>query len=377
MDLPELLALLYRGGRSLRSIELTAVTRTDHELTMRAIERLREVEDGSMMVLSSARVEGTGSAVEFPRVTEETTRLWIERPEKVRQETTGRFPSIGVRNGDTWWLYTELQGAMTNNGERNHSAGIGDGFEMMLEPAAIIPAFDFEIVGHELQAGRPVVRVRARRRPFADRFAAGLSPLPVGSDDCELTVDAEHGTLLRVVGLFDGETAVDLRIVEIAYDVAIPPETFIFEPPPGETIEDVTAEPRHSHLPIEEAVRRASFTVFIATGLDEPWRLLAMHLPPRRAQPVEHVHLSYFRSDATHSFQIDERPSDTGGQFDEEGEWEQLERNGGSLAVIRPGGWRTQGRVRLTRDGTSVEIWSENLSVEQLLDVADGLRPVD
>jgi len=358
MELPELLALLYRGGRSLRSVELTAVSRTDHELTLRGVKRLSEVQGGSLMVMSSE-----GSAVEFPRVTEEKSRLWIERPDKLREEITGLYPRTGVRNGDTWWMYTELQGAMTNNGEPNHSAGIGNGFEVMLEPAGIIPAFDFEIGGDELQAGRPAVRVRASRRQLPDRFAHFLPGLPVGSDDCELVVDTERGTLLRVVGLFDGETAVDIQIVEIAYDVPIAPETFVFEPPPGETLEDVTAEPRIRHRPIEEIARDASFTVFVATGLDEPWRLHATHVPRRRAQPVEHVYLHYFRDDAAHSFQIDERATDGTSEQDVE--------------AIDATDERPQARVRLTRAGTSVEISSDNLALEQLLDLADGLRPVD
>jgi hypothetical protein len=271
-------------------------------------------------------------------------------------------------------MFNEHQGAITNNGAPNHSAGLGQQFELMLEPAPLLPQFDFEILGEELHAGRQALRVRGRRRP-TDGHAQFLPPLPVGYEVCEFLVDVAHGTLLRLTALFDGEPGLDLQIIEVEYDEPIPTETFVFEPPPGERIEDVNQQHGLRVEPVEDVARRASFTVFIATGLDEPWRMRAMYLAPRRGQPHEQVHLGYHRDDATHSFGINEQPADSRVLFTAVSEPEEIRHNGETMLVIRPTDTFPLGSIRLTRNGTSIEITSDNLGLDRLLEIAAGLRP--
>jgi hypothetical protein len=45
------------------------------------------------------------------------------------------------------------------------------------------------------------------------------------------------------------------------------------------------------------------------------------------------------------------------------------------MQVTRPTEQRPLAGVRLKRDGTAVEVSSDNLDVEALLDIAAGLRP--
>jgi diguanylate cyclase (GGDEF)-like protein len=234
VELAALLALLHGGGRSLRTVRLTATARSDLEALFRAMERERERSGGHLLTMYAP-----GPERERPRFVEETTRLWLERPDKVREEKTGEFPRSGARVGDTWWLYSDQQGLITNHGAINHVSGLGQEFELMLEPAPLLPWFDFEVLGDEVQADRSAVRVRGRQRPRSERALFFPSPVPLGCDDYEFVVDVVQGTLLRIVGLSDGEPALDLQIVEIAFDEPIAPETFVFEPPPGKTMRDV------------------------------------------------------------------------------------------------------------------------------------------
>ena len=274
-----------------------------------------------------------------------------------------------MRVGDTWWMYSEQLGAMTNNGSPNQ-AGLGQEFELMIEPAPILPLFDFEILGKEVQASRPALRVRGIQRPLAEGTPFLPSPLPAGCDDYELVVDLETGTLLRVVGLIDAEPVVDLQIVEVVFDEPITPETFAFEPPAGESIEDTSQrEPLHP-LPIEAVAERASFRVFVATGLEEPWRMHAMYITSRRGQPHEQVHLSYHRDDALHSFAINQQPADAPDLFTTAGEAEQIEHDGITMLVTRPTERLPLGGVQLTRDGTTIEVTSDNLPIDELLEIA-------
>jgi diguanylate cyclase (GGDEF)-like protein len=198
-----------------------------------ALEREREQSGAELLMVLSG-----GQARERPRSVEETTRLWLERPDKVREEKEGAYPRSGVRVGDTWWLYNEHQGAVTNNG-LGGGAGLGREFDVILEPAPLLPWFDFEILGDEVQADRSAVRVRGRPRPLSEPFFFLPHPVPAGCDLYEFVVDLQHGTLLRVLGLFDGKPALDLQIVEVVFDEPIAPETFVFDPPAGVAIRDL------------------------------------------------------------------------------------------------------------------------------------------
>jgi diguanylate cyclase (GGDEF)-like protein len=231
--LGSLLALLHGGGRSLRTVRLTSTARSDTEALCGARERARERRGAHLLTISSG-----GPARELPRFVEETTRLWLERPDKVREEKSGEFPRSGVRVGDSWWLYNEHQGAVTNNGSGG-SPGLGREFDVILKPAPLLPWFDFEILGDEVQADRSAVRVLGRPRPLSEPVFFLPSPVPAGCDRYEFVVDLERGTLLRLQGFFDGMPALDLQIVEIVFDEPIAPETFVFEPPAGEAIKDL------------------------------------------------------------------------------------------------------------------------------------------
>ena len=192
-----------------------------------------------------------------------------------------------------------------------------------------------------------------------------MSPLPVGCEECEFVVDLEYGVLLRLTALFDSEPVMDMQIQEIAVDEPIPPETFEFAPPPGEQVEDAAQQHSIRDEPIGKVARRASFTVFIATRLDGPWRMRAMYLPKRRGQPHEHVHLHYHRDDATHSFGINQQLADAP-IFTAVSEPEEIERGGEKLHVVRPNDAAgPPGRPRWNRTGLSAGSQPQPVDVPQ------------
>ncbi len=100
-----------------------------------------------------------------------------------------------------------------------------------------------------------------------------------------------------------------------------------------------------------------------------------MHLRPRRAQSYEQVHLHYHRDDAARQFGINEHRADAEPMFVAAAEPEELERNGERLHVVRPADAFPLATVRLRRDGTSIELTSQSLTLERLLEIVDGLRP--
>jgi hypothetical protein len=54
---------------------------------------------------------------------------------------------------------------------------------------------------------------------------------------------------------------------------------------------------------------------------------------------------------------------------------EEISHNGVTMLVIRPTDAFPLASVRLTRDGTSIEITSDNLGLDRLLEIATSLRP--
>ena len=71
MDERDLLALLHRGGRALRTVRLVGKSRTDHEAVSRALERWSRTQRDAV------RMYARGPSGR-PQVIEERARLWIE-----------------------------------------------------------------------------------------------------------------------------------------------------------------------------------------------------------------------------------------------------------------------------------------------------------
>jgi hypothetical protein len=151
-------------------------------------------------------------------------------------------------------------GAQTNAGRPNVGHGIGPG-EGLLDPTAILPAVELEVLGRTEILGRPAHRLRAVPVDGDDDFGPcdALHALGSGADEYELVVDAERGFLLCSEARLRGEPFLLLEITELSLDNDLPPDTFMLDAPPGEGFEAVEPSRRTT---LDRLARLVPFTVF-------------------------------------------------------------------------------------------------------------------
>jgi hypothetical protein len=198
----------------------------------------------------------------------------------------------------------------------------------------------------------------------------GPEPLAHGADRHELAFDRERGVLVRTRSFFEGEPFSSVEVLAVAFDEALPDGVFTFEADAGEEVvrpEDVSPG---DVVTVEEAARRASFTVFVPRSLGRGWRSHVLYTPGHEGTRVrETVHLALYRDDASHSVSLRQ----TAGPWES---WqtngtEEAERGGRSLR-LSVGPWH---RVLLEERGTFVELDSQTVETEVLVELALGLEP--
>ena len=295
---------------------------------------------------------GTAPRADVPEVLENSLRYWAEGA-CFRHE---RDSMTIVSDGERTWTWTPEAGAVVA------SRAVSSELEL-LDPLALVLAFELEPSGAAEVAGRRVLVVRARPRDDSSR----MHSLGLGADELELVVHAERGVLLRTEAIYAGEPFRVLEVEEIAYDEELPPDTFVFEPPPGETVRPIEEAYRWDYVSVEEAAQRASFAVWIPHGLDERWRVNAIHRPAsERPRLDESVQLLFF-DDALHNFSIEQ----AGVRLLA---WRTdppriVERDGVELRLI-------EGKpleVHLERGGTHLRISSDTLDADALVELAASL----
>lgn len=205
--------------------------------------------------------------------------------------------------------------------------------------------------------------------------------LAVGADEYDLLVDMERGIVLRAAALLGGEEFFTISFEELVFDPELPPDIFVFEPPPGEEIRGPDIG-RHDTLTIEEAARRASFRVFYVPELPEGrWDLFVRYQPPReRPFQTDWVFLEYHRVDAIQHLSVTERPAEGAaewlGYVPPGVEVEELERDGRTFTIGRPHR-RDDGMplvVSFVREATAIALGSHSLDEELLLELARSMQ---
>lgn len=352
-ELGELLELLYRAGDSWRTARVTM--RRWHHLP-RGEQAMRRVHEGAgtaQMVMVGGR-----HVPEPPETHESTIRVWIDGPDRAREEQEdGDTTTISVRDGDTWWTYHPGWGAQTNDGDPSHQAGVGDSAGPLLDPARLIGSLAFERVEPGL------VKARPRGRP-EQGFA--LHEIGFGADEYELVVDPERGILRRVTAFVDGEPFHELELLDAAFDEELPPDTFRFEPPQGVTVRRAGTEVEP--LTLAEAAERAPFTVLAPSEVPPEWRLHVVFFGDGPFAPT--VFLGYTSRQAGESVSIQE----TSAQADDPMAgvpW--AERDG--VLVWEPERQFEPRHVRVEREGTRATLSSPELPLEQLVELARSLEP--
>ena len=377
-DVLELLHSADEPKGTLRCVvRIRRETRGQEEAARRHAERSRGTASVAMVVATAE------ARSERPTHTESVYRLWFHGRQRVREEADDEGRTrLGVRDGDTWWIWDDYSGAITNDGDAHHQAGIGQQVEWLLDPGPLLAVLRFGSVRRATVGGRDAFVVRAVERAAGDRLV--LITLPFGYDEYELAVDAERGVVLRAACLLDGREVTVFEMVELAFDEEFPADTFVFAPPAGETVQRAQDRFQHHDMTLEEVAERASFTVFAPTGLALGWRLWAMYVPRSDRPPVaEAVHLHLHRHDAAHAVSITERTAAAGdpaalSAHVPADQWETRRVDGLEARVYA--GERGRGGIPgplvvLEREGTQIEISGQGMEIEALLELAGSLEP--
>jgi hypothetical protein len=340
-DAGDLLELLHGAAGRWQSVQTALRGWRDLEVAEQAHSRWRE-EQRHLGRSVSVMFASDGDA-ERPREHEHTARLWIAKPDRWREESEDQ---VVAGRGGHWWSSSPYNGFVSN--EDDPEVGHGDpvrNHAAHLDPAGLIPLLSFEEIAH---AGE-VIRVRARPRA-GEHFGPGLPP---GADSHLLLVDARRGVVLRCESSLEGTPFGVSELVEPAWDVEIPDERFVLEPPPGE----VVRSPRelHPEVTLAEAAERAPFAVFAVTELPEgEWRLRVHYNEPFRDRPGQ-LHVLYHRADGRGTLML-------------------AERSAGELGG--PSRIDGQARLEVEREGTTITLSSETLDEAQLEELAGRLERV-
>jgi hypothetical protein len=358
-ELGDVLELLHGAHGRYRSVRLVA-----HEWRDNA--RLVAAYDEAMRA-SGASGFPAGRDDVAPAESEVAVRAWFEQPNRIREERvdSGRR-SVAGSDGSRWWTSLPDWATIGEEGDGWARGHVGQTVRSLLDPARLPGVLELAPRGEVTAAGRTALSVDANPRPgvFPD-----VDLLGTGADRHDLVVDAERGVLLGVTSFRGGEPFTSTRVDEIAFDEPIDAALFRHEGEPGERVVGLH-ESVGEHVPIEEAARRASFTVLVPTALGRGWQMHVLYTPAGGGSGLrETVTLTLYRDDATHTIAIRQtQPPFERWQLNGT---EQVEREGRDLRVAGAG-WR---RVLTEHEGTSVEVSSGSVGADDLVELALALGP--
>ena len=329
---------------------------------------------------ASISTYGRSGAQPEPAEYEETLRIW-RAGERARVEHHGgdRDGYYAVTDGPLWWMWDERNGAHSNQDDPTVGGSFGDELQIMLNPVPLLSSLRFQPTGSSEVAGRPTITAhgipRTQDTPHGPPFE--LHELGTGADVYELEVDRQLGALLAVTAIRDQQPFHKITTLAATFDQPIPDETFQFEPPAGEQIQSRWGEERVEHVTLVEAQQQAPFTVLMPDTVPANWQVQCRLIRPtaRPPSPMQ-IGLIYHSTDGHESISLSQFPAGGANPYRELGDgggWETVTR-GGIAMKTRPARWG-QAQVELERDGTFVHLMSDNLTRDQVLTIAAGLRP--
>jgi hypothetical protein len=329
---------------------------------------------------ASITLYGPGKAEPEPAEQEETVRIW-RAGERARVEHHGgeRDGYYAVADGPLWWMWDERNGAHSNQDDPSVGSGIGEELQIMLNPVPLLSSLRFQPTGSSEIAGRPTISTHGIPRPQDTHHgrAFELDELGTSADFYELEVDRQLGVLLAVTAIRAKQPFHRITTLAAAFDQPIPKETFRFEPPAGEQIQSMWGEERVEHVTLVEAQQRAPFTVLMPDSVPANWQVQCRLIRPSERPPSPmQIGLIYHSTDGHESISLSQFPAGGSNPYRELGDgegWETVTR-GGIEMKTRPARWG-QAQVELERDGTFVHLMSDNLTRDQVLTIAAGLRP--
>jgi outer membrane lipoprotein-sorting protein len=317
-----------------------------------------------------------GRQEEPPETTEARTQLWLQPPDRVREETSaGSREMVRVRNGARAWDYDERLGLVEREADE---AAFGSAYAWMLNPLALVPSLELQIVGEQEIAGRPAIRLRAEPRDSEDP----IGPAGVNGDEIDLSIDCERGILLALEARLDGEPFERTTFAEIKFDEPLDAELFRLVPPPGAPIRsDAEIWPgAEANLTLEEAAKKASFTVFAPTAMWPDARLHVVYVPGRdeRFPTPEQVSLTYHEMSWTTGrarhlslWEVGLDRADGAGT----GFAERVDLDDAVVFIRAVEGEELTSSARVIREHTQIDMYGGGLDREDLLEIARSLVP--
>ena len=373
-ELGDLLELLHRGGTGDRTVTATVVTWQHAERARAAFTAQVERDDGSFFLAVASSDEPP------PEETTTTARLWLAPPDRAREEAGDH---VGVRRGRRWWSYDPDQGALSNEDDEEVSSGVGGTYAHLFDSGTLLGALMLEPAGRDTVDGRPALLARAVPRRSAsgqDDVDWTLHELGFGADEWRLAVDAEHGVLLRVESLLGGLPFQRVDVLDLVIGEPVDDAVFVFEPPPGEAVRPLDVPRMHHHLSVDQVAARAPFAVFVPERLAAEWTMDVLFAEGgghnesgpwvqlwlrtegrhwsaviRQAAAADAVEREIFVADADPTPWLAERHGDR------------------ELFVRRPASEWAAHSVRLTLEGTAIEVLSSDVDADRLAEIAASL----
>jgi outer membrane lipoprotein-sorting protein len=357
-ELGEILELLHGARNRYRTVRAVIHHRYDTDVGRRARTRLFGHDED----------EDEDSDEESQRTFQETSRVWFEPPDRIREEREDADAGwhSAIQDGGRWWAYDKEGVEHSNEDEPEVGTSIAEEAVLLFDPAVLIGALKLEPTGEVTVAGRRAHRVVGR--PRGGHASWNLLHLG-GGDEFDLAVDSERGVLLRAAARFEEQESQVTEVSEIAFDEDFGAETF--RPVPGALKEQRVEAQRVS---AEEAADLASFPLWLP-ALTDGWRLEVAYFPGDDQEP-ETVSAVFTRHDGTHYFMVVLSPAGAEDDFlDHRRDWESAERAGQTVQAL-PARERygMQAVVRFEREGTRITLMSENLRHDSLLEIVETLE---
>lgn len=347
-----------RAGETPSLADVVALMRTADESTPTIVGALHSSADFDVITRQGNR---NPPALGDPPLAERDvpmsdSRLWLERPSRLRlEQTSGAGQLLTIHNGDME-LHTFLDGPATLEKVEVRDAAESSA-SFLLNPQPLVAHRVLDVVGTEMVVGRPAIILRGTPDP-AEPQADDILGL-AAADEVRIWVDRATGLALRYEASVDGKRSLSEEFTELSLDAAIPPATFALTPPPG--VELLSADDfRPRRVSVAEAAALVPFPLW-APPDPAAYATTVARLP----DGAYDVTLS--RGSGPSTLVISERPAGRQGDVSRAG------------AVVVRGGTRmyvaSDEIVTFERDGTWVEVQGPG-GRKALLALASSLRPL-
>lgn len=194
------------------------------------------------------------------RFEEHRGSIWVRQPSEVRIEQS---EYVLVMSGDCWWEVGRGCGPVAGQ-----DGGIVKGklelerVAFMLDPSPFAAMEGLSLAGADSVGGRAATRLKSPEPADpASLLFPGIGWASFGPE-FELSIDTEHGIVLRTVERFRGRDFHVAELLDVTFEPPISDEVFTLVLPAGQEFrryEDIC--PRR--LPVDQAAEVVPFTMFV------------------------------------------------------------------------------------------------------------------